>query len=191
MSDANRSSAGTVWLPTGNPDTTNITPTDFNGMGGQPGSLGIAFQATPVDRQYQRVQLDSGATSATPTGAVAANQIAYWKDKGNYIVTNDSRFALAGTVASGGYRNARAGIFRSAPTPGNYIDILQKGRGIPVASDGTGAAGDIAVVLASTTVPSVAAIAAGTAPTCLTVGVVRVASVASVIMLDVDIPNIQ
>lgn len=192
MSDANRHSAGTVWLPTGNPDTTNITPTDFNSMGGQPGSLGVTFEATPPDRSYQRVQLDSGATAATPTGAVAANQVLYWKDKGAYLVTNDSRFALGGGSGANGFRNAGAGILRNAPTPGNFIDILQRGRAIPVNSDGTGVIGDIAVISTSTTVPEVTAVAAGTAPTTRPViGVIRAVAVGANISVDVDMPNVQ
>src|SRR5262245_13159562 len=95
MVDANRQSAGTIWTPTGNPDTTNITPTDFNSMGGQPGSLGIRFESSPPNRAYQRVQLDSGASASSLSGAVAANQIAYWKDKSKYIVTNDAPQANA------------------------------------------------------------------------------------------------
>jgi len=142
MADANRQSAGTIWLPTGNPDTTNITSTDFNSMGGQPGSLGIRFEASPPGNAYQRVQLDSGATVSSPSGIVAANTLAYWKSKANYIVTNDSAQALGGAgVANSGFRNFIAGIFRSAVTAGNYCDILQRGQNISVNTTGTSAVG--------------------------------------------------
>src|SRR5437867_1619783 len=116
MALANRQSAGTIWLPTGNPDTTNITPTDFGtsattaAMGGQPGSLGIRFEAGTPSNAYQRVQLDSGATSATSVGVVAANQLAYWKDKSKYLVTNDVNQANAANMqgvawTNSGFRN--------------------------------------------------------------------------------------
>src|SRR5438132_1497108 len=140
MADANRQSAGTIWLPTGNPDTTNITSADFNSLGGQPGSLGIRFEASPPDRAYQRVQLDSGAVAGAPSGVVAANQLAYWKDKSRYLVTNDAVQANAATAqatTNSGFRNFVAGIFRSAVTAGNYCDILQRGRGISVKTTGT------------------------------------------------------
>lgn len=194
MADANRQSAGTIWLPTGNPDTTNISSTDFNSMGGQPGSLGIRFEATPPDRAYQRVQLDSGATSANTVGVVAANQLAYWKDKSKYIVTNDFRQANAtsgGAIANSGFRNFVAGIFRSAVTAGNYCDILQRGLNISVATTGSPAAGDFLVSDTTASTAQAATVTAGTAPTCKTIGVVRGPAVANVTPCDVDIPEVQ
>jgi|SRR5262245_7342635 len=186
MPNANRQQ--TIWLPTGNPDTTNITSADFNSLGGQPGQLGTEFEY--VDRKYQRVQLDSGATAAaSPAGAPAANQLAYWKAKsGQYIVTNDRRFALGFSGGNDGYRNQVAGIIRLAATPGNYIDVLKAGANIPVASDGNGADGGVAVAEAGTAA-RVTAVTAGTAPTCIPVGVIRGAAVANVINVDVDIPD--
>lgn len=194
MADANRQSAGTVWLPTGNPDTTNISSTDFNSLGGQPGSLGIKFEATPPDRAYQRVQLDSGATSATSVGVVAANQLAYWKDKSKYIVTNDVNQANAvnnQALTNNGFRNFVAGIFRSAVTAGNFCDILQRGRNISVKTTGSPAAGDFLVSDTSTSAAQAATVTAGTAPTCKTIGVVTGPAVANVTPCDVDIPEVQ
>lgn len=188
MADANRHSAGTPWLPTGNPDTTNISSADFNSMGGQPGGLGIKFEASPPDRTYQRVQLDSGATSATPTGAVAANQLAYWKDKSVYLVTNDSRQAMGGAVASGGYVNYVAGIFRLAATAGNYIDILKRGRSIPVADGGnTYAAGEQVIAKAAATTAAADRNAVGTAPVSQVIGVARGVAAGGNVNVDVDI----
>ena len=43
-----------------------------------PAELGAQFYNS--GNKYQRVQVDSGATSATPTGAVLATQLAYWVD---------------------------------------------------------------------------------------------------------------
>jgi hypothetical protein len=183
----NTSRHQTIWLPTGNPDTTNITSADFNALGGQPGSLGQEFEY--VDRRYQRVQLDSGATAAgSAAGAPAANQLAYWKDKNAYLVTNDRRFALGFSGGNDGYRNQVAGILRYAATPGNYIDVLKAGDAINVASDGAGADGDVAVAAAGASA-RVTAVTAGTAPTCIPVGVIRGAAVANVISVDVDIPD--
>jgi hypothetical protein len=177
----------TIWLPTGNPDTTNITSDDFNALGGQPGSLGQEFEY--VDRTYQRVQLDSGATAAgSVAGAVAANQLAYWKNKDVYLVTNDRRFALGFSGGNDGYRNQIAGIFRSAVTAGRYCDVLKRGDNIAVKSDGLGADGDVAVGAASANA-EVTRVTAGTAPTCIPVGVIRGAAAGGNINVDVDIPD--
>jgi hypothetical protein len=203
MAYANRQSAGTIWLPTGNPDTTNITPTDFGtnltavGMGGQPGGLGIRFEAGFPDRAYQRVQLDSGATSSTSVGVVLVNQLAYWKDKSKYIVTNDVAQANAVNMqglamSNSGFRNFVAGIFRSSTyTAGNYIDILQRGRSINVKTTGSPSIGDYLVSDTSTSAAQAATVQAGTAPTCRTIGVVVGTTVANVTPCDVDIPEVQ
>jgi hypothetical protein len=201
MALANRQSAGSIWLPTGNPDTTNIAPGDWGptattvGMGGQPGSLGIRFEAGNPFNAYQRVQLDSGAVSTNLTGVVAANQLAYWKDKSNYIVTNDVTQANAvpggGAITNSGFRNFVAGIFRSAVTAGRYCDILQRGRNISVKTTGTPAIGDFLVSDTSTTAAQAATVTTGTAPTCKTIGVVVGLTVANVTPCDVDIPEVQ
>jgi hypothetical protein len=202
MAYANRQSAGTIWLPTGNPDTTNITPTDFGvqpptqvGMGGQPGGLGIRFEAGFANRAYQRVQLDSGCTAAAPSGLVAANQLAYWKDKTQYLVTNDAaqaNAARAQALTNSGFRNFVAGIFRSAITPGNFCDILQRGVSISVKTTGATAIGDTLVGDTSTTAAQAVAVTAGTAPTTrVTIGTVGAATVSNVTPTDVDIPEVQ
>lgn len=191
MAYSNRTSAGTVWLPTGNPDTTNISSADFNGQGGQPGSLGAVFEASVPNRRYQRVLLDSGATSATPVGAVAANEIAYWKDKGNYIVTNDSRFAMGGPATA--YRNYVAGVFRSSSlTAGNYIDVLQSGQNIPCKDGGnTFAAGEPVIAESDTTAAAFDRVGIGTAPTTMQVGIARGAASGGNVNVDIDIPSAQ
>lgn len=188
MALANRHSAGTIWLPTGNPDTTNISSADFNSMGGQPGSLGIKFEAGNPARTYQRVQLDSGATAATPAGAVAANQLAYWKDKSAYIVTNDSRFSMGGSGAGGGYRQYVAGVFRLAATAGYYIDICKRGLNIPVADGGnTFVAGDTVIAEADTTAAAANSINVGTAITSQVLGIARGAQSGGSVNVDLDI----
>lgn len=188
----NSSRQQTIWLPTGNPDTTNISSTDFTALGGQPGQLGMEFEYN--SRRYQRVQLDSGVTVSTPTGVAAANQLAFWKSKSGgpgagYIVTNDRRQALGFSGGLDGYRNQVAGIIRNAATAGNYIDVLKAGDNIPVASDGNGANGDLAVAEAGAAA-RVTSVNAGTAPGVVRVGVIRGAAVANVINVDVDIPDV-
>jgi hypothetical protein len=160
-------------------------------MGGQPGSIGVTFEAGNPQRSYQRVLLDSGATAATPTGVVAANQLAYWKDKPTYTVTNDSRMAYGGTGTTPTFENFVAGVFRVAGTAGYVVDVCQRGQAISVASDGNGAVGDTAVADTSTTTARVGKTTAGTAPTYMPLGIIRGAAVNSVISVDLDIPNVQ
>lgn len=192
MALGNRHSAGTIWLPTGNPDTTNITPTDFNSLGGQPGGLGLVFEAGNPARRYQRVQLDSGATSATPTGAVAANQLMYWKDKSSYLVTNDSRFAMGGAAAASVFRNFGAGVLRLAATAGNYIDILQGGQSIPCKDGGnTFAAGEQVIPENDTTAAAFDRVAIGTAATNQILGIARGVASGGNVNVDIDIPGAQ
>lgn len=192
MAYGNRHSAGTIWLPTGNPDTTNISSADFNSGGGQPGGLGLEHESGFPDRTYQRVQLDSGATLSTPTGAVAANQSAYWKDKSAYIVTNDSRFAMGGAAAAGAFRNYGAGIFRLAATAGNYIDVLKRGKNIPLKDGGnTFAAGETVILENDTTAAAFDRTAVGTAPSSQQIGVARGAASGGNVNVDVDIIDTQ
>jgi hypothetical protein len=126
------------YLQNGNPDTLNyVLPAQLAGGGYPPGDgpyapgdLGEPFGWN--DKQYSVVVCDSGATSATPTGIVAANQLAFWKDKSNKIVTNDRRFAVVyGANASS---NFVAGIFRAAIGAGNMCCVLTDGFNIPVKS---------------------------------------------------------
>lgn len=204
MAYGNRQSAGTIWLPTGNPDTTNIAPSDFGipltpttvNQGGQPGSLGLQFEAGIATNAYQRVQLDSGATASTGVGVVAANQLAYWKDKSKYLVTNDVNQANAANMqgvsfANSAFRNFLAGVFRSAITAGNFCDILQKGQKINVKTTGSANPGDWLVSDTSTTAAQAAVVTAGTAPGVKTVGVAAQATANSITVTDVDIPGVQ
>lgn len=175
-----------VFLSTGNPDTTNDATLYA------PGELGAVFDFNPGvnARTYQRVKLDSGATSANAVGVVAANMLAYWKDKTQKIVTNDTKQAAGASVANG-FGNNVAGIFRFAVTAGNYCDILKTGNGINVASDGTGGAGATAIADVTASQARIAGIAVGTAPTYQPLGVIRVAAVANIAVVDVDIPNLD
>ena len=178
----NRNREGTVYIPTRNPDTVNYTPNYA------PGELGVYYEFN--QNAYQIVQLDSGATSATPTGVVAANELAFWKDKANYIVTNDVRLAMGGQGANSAFRNFVAGVFRVAATAGNIVHVLQKGNSIAVKSDGNGAIGDTAVADTSTTTARVTAVTAGTAATCNPLGTIRGASSGGNINVDLNIPSV-
>ncbi len=100
-----------------------------------PGALGQVHEAN--DKSYQLVKCDSGATSATSAGVVAANDLAFWKDKDNYLVTNDQAQAV-GNGVSNAWRNFVAGVFRSAVTAGRHCFVIQKGDNIPVNATGGG-----------------------------------------------------
>lgn len=94
------------YMPNGTPDKTN-SPSPYYA----PGELGCAFNDQNDTGSYLRVQLDSGATSATPVGAVVAGQVAYWKDRSRSLVTNDKRFCDVGVS---GAVNRVAGFFQLA-----------------------------------------------------------------------------
>src|ERR1051325_3773004 len=99
MPNANRIQS--VYLGSQNPDSMNAASLY------RPGELGAAFEWN--DRTYQVVQVDSGATAAASSGIVAQNDVAFWKDRSKYLVTNDLRFSN---------RNNVAGVFRVAATAG-------------------------------------------------------------------------
>ena len=133
------------YMPQGTSALTNA-PTPFYA----PGEIGCAFYDPDTGNACARVKLDSGATAATPIGAVAAGQLAYWKDQANAIVTNDKRFCDAG--ASGAI-NRVAGIFQLAVTAGGGVngtdgqplyyvcDIVINSKSFNVASDGSALVG--------------------------------------------------
>lgn len=180
------------YMPQGTPAQTNA-PTPFYA----PGEIGLAFNDQSTGRGYVRVKLDSGATSATPVGAVAAGQLAFWKDRVAGIVTNDKRVAdCPGATPA---INRVAGIFQLAVTtapgingsdgnPLQYVcDLVIQGVNVSVASDGNGAAGDFAIADATASVSRVGRTAAGTAPVSQTIGVIRGAAANSLINVDVSL----
>lgn len=93
------------YMPQGTPDKTN-SPTPFYA----PGEIGGAFNDQNTGGSYLRVRLDSGATNSV-LGAVAAGQLAYWKDRANNLVTNDKQQCDAGPS---GAINRVAGVFQLA-----------------------------------------------------------------------------
>lgn len=173
----------TIYASTGNPDTVNDAAL-YKG-----GELGGSLSRN--NREYQLVQLDTGATSATAIGVVAATQLAFWKDKVNYIVTNDTAQALGADGAADEHRNFVAGIFRAAVTAGRFCFVLKRGEQINVlAQAGTYVAGESAVAFTGTTA-DITRIAAGTAPSSMLVGIIRGARAGGVVPVDVHIYEVE
>lgn len=172
MSNSNQyRRAGTV--PNGNPLTWHGNTEGLNGSGLlEPGELGSVLPWP--GHQFQLVKMDSGATSATPTGIPAAGQVAFWKDRSQYLVTNDSRFADSALVPAGTAtcdpRNSVAGIIEPAVVASEYFYTHQKGTS-SVKSSSTPNPGDTLVANTGTAADAVS-VAAGTAPTAQKIGVV-------------------
>lgn len=171
---------GTVFIPTQNPETVNYTPNYA------PGELGTAYSFGLKD--YQITQLDSGATVSTPTGVVATNQLAFWKDKASYLVTNDRRQAFGG-IATTSYQNMIAGRFGSAITAGNICHIQQRGVGNLLDGGNTFAVGE-SVIAEADLVAAADRVAVGTAVTFQRLGFARGAAAAGIVAVDLDIPNV-
>lgn len=164
-------------------------------IGLHPGDLGQRAILTEVGtgtKEYQKVQLDSGATSATPAGALVAGTLTYWKDKSKYLVTNDSRMAIGGQTTHG-WRNEVAGVItRVAPTAGNQTWVQQKGN-YPTLKIASGAPnqGDQVVSDTSATAAQGLLVAANTAPLVQSLGKAAATSGAVVsLSVDLDIPGI-
>ena len=100
------------FMPQGLPTLTNA-PTPLYA----PGEVGCAFNDQNTGYSFLRVYLDSGATAATPIGAVQQGQLAFWKNRSQALVTNDPRMCDVGPT---GYINRVAGVFALAvsATPG-------------------------------------------------------------------------
>lgn len=170
-----------VFISTGNPDTMN----DETLL--RPGELGLCFEWN--QKSYQIVKCDSGAVAAVTTpGVVAANQLAFWKDKTKFIVTNDSRQALFSDTANS-YRNRVAGIFRASITAGYYCCVLQRGVNIAVKEAGSATYGMTLIANSSSTAADALGVAINTAPNCITLGVVRTSTSGTTCYADVDVPE--
>lgn len=164
------------------------------------GELG-ARVATGGNKEYQLVQLDSGATAATGVGIVAVGQVAYWKDKTRYLVTNNFLAAVGGQSANNAFRNEIAGIFRVAVTPGAAADssgggyycfVQQKGNCSNVVSKSLTAVKGYWIVGDTTaSTAQVDIVAAGTAPTVQPIGKCNQdgSSITS-LNVDLDVPGI-
>jgi hypothetical protein len=163
-------------MPQGTPDKTN-SPTPAYA----PGEIGAAFNDQTLGGSYLRVRLDSGATSATAVGAVAAGQLAFWKDQSNALVTNDKNQC---DVGPSGAINRIAGIFQlavsTAPgvndSTGNpvtyYTDLVIQKRAYPVQATGTILAGTALVAdITANTARGISQATVTTAPVSQVIGI--------------------
>lgn len=143
--------------------TTGMTPLY------KPGELGKQFQTT-ANKGYQIVQLDSGATAATGAGVVASGQVAFWKDRTNYLVTNDKVVAEGGpTIAK--TINSVAGVFVGAVVAGNFCVVQQRGPHPTVlTSSGSAVAGDYLIALTTGGPAGALVVASGTALVSMPIG---------------------
>lgn len=148
----------------------------------RPGELGQRVYGS-TNKEYQVVQLDSGATAANTVGVAARGQVSYWKDKVNYIVTNDLRQSPEG-------RNGGAGIFMKANTAGYYTLIQQRGN-MSAVVDGatTPAVGDIAIPNSGTNA-DITKVSAGTAPTYNVVGTYASTQSGGKSSIDLNFPQV-
>ncbi len=113
--------ASQVYRRIANPYQFNGTPNLTNAPSPwyETGDFGCAFYDQNTGGEYLRAVLDSGATNATPVGAVQAGQLAFWKDQNNNLVTNDKRMCDVGPA---GAINRVAGIFQLAVTAGGGVN---------------------------------------------------------------------
>ena len=153
------------------------------------GALGQ--RVTEVNKDYQLVRLDSGATASIQSGVVAAGDLGFWKDKSTYLVTNDIDQALGAEAGSNvNKRNAVAGIFLSAITAGNHCWLQQGGRvSALAASGGTYNVGNLAIA-ADSTVSDVTTVTAGTASSHTQVGLVAGSRSSGKANIDLGLPGI-
>lgn len=171
----------TAYVYTGNPATVNTTTLY------KPGELGSRLVAD--GKEWQLVQLDSGATAATSVGVVAATQVAFWKQKSIYLVTNDLVQSGASTGGTAD-RNLVAGVFPAAITAGNYCYVQQQGAATVLAASGGTWADAVVAIANSGTAADITSIAAGTAPTYIPLGVVRSGRASTTVTVDLNIPAV-
>lgn len=145
----------------------------------------LGQKTTIDDVDYLTVRLDSGATSAVPQGAQAANDLAYWKDRAAGLVTHDARVAEKGI-------DSVAGVFPVAVTA-HYVTAIKgiKSRNVSVGVDGsTFVAGDLVISDSAANGPQGTRIAAGTAAAQgRYIGQARGASSGGVLAVDLDLPD--
>lgn len=182
----NRNRVGTVYVQPGNPDLVNenVSATLLS-IPYAPGEVG---QDYPWNQKwYQIVKLDTNAGPTTPAGAVAANQLAYWVDKRNYIVTNNNVAAAGGATAAA---NQIAGRFGSAITPGNVCHVQQRGLASMLDGGNTFTAGQM-VIAGTANNGSVTGAPAGAAPPSTPVGQAQGPSVAGIVTVYMNIPSAE
>ncbi len=172
-----------------------------SGIGIHVGELGGRVELTQTGtgtKEYQKVQLDSGAVAATPAGTPTLGELVYWKNKSTYTVTNDSRFAVGGQTTHG-WRNEVAGVLVTPSATlttrvglGDYVWVQQKGNhaAVKIAS-GSPNPGDQLQSDTSATAAQGLIAAANTQTTVLALGkFTTVGSSVVVAPVDLDIPGI-
>lgn len=168
---------------------------------GAAGSRVILTEVGPGSKEYQLCQIDSGATAATPTGAIAQGQLMYWKNRSAYLVTNDVRFSdtYNGTARNGVQSVAGVLVTPTANAsaalnaiPGDWVFLQTKGRcNVILSAQASPATGDWAIPNNSATVPQINNVAVGTAPGDTVVGRYVSATVTnSVASVDLQLPEI-
>jgi len=180
---------------------TVVEASTTSGVGIHVGELGGRVELTQTGvgtKEYQKVQLDSGAVAAAASGAPATNELLYWKDKSKYLVTNDSRFAVGGQTTHG-WRNEVAGVLvqpqaslTAAIGLAPYLWVQQKGNcaAVKIAS-GSPNPGDQLISDTSTTAAQGLIVAANTAPLTQSLGkFTTAATTVTVAPVDLDIPGI-
>lgn len=165
------------YLLTGNPNTEN------NATLYAAGELGAVYQKG--DDQWQQVQLDSGATAAANL-APAVGHLLYWKSLSAKIVTNDTKQAIAPSVANS-YQNRVAGVLMVAATPGNYIWVRQRGFAVPIRSAGSALTVGQTVQADTANAAGIVGVATGTQNTAQKLGVVATATASSLTPVDLNI----
>jgi|SRR5215831_3553408 len=170
----------------------------------QPGAAGTRVVLTETgtgSKEYQLCQIDSGATSATPTGAITQGQLMYWKNRATYTVTNDSRFSDAGSAAAvrnqvqpvaGVLVTTTTGSTAVAAQPGDWVYLQTRGQcAVILSQQASPAVYDFAIPNNSATVPRISNSAVGTAPGDTLVGRYLSATVTNnVALVDLQIPTI-
>jgi hypothetical protein len=171
------------YMPNSTPDLTNA-PSPYYA----PGELGCMFNDPNTGNTYLRAQLDSGATSTTPVGAVLTGQLAYWKNVSTATVTNDPRMCDLGATAA---PNRVAGVFQAVPTvapgingpdglPQLYMcDLVLEAQAFNVRAQGTIGAGQSATADTTANTSRCIGTAVGTAAPSQIIGIWTTATVTS------------
>jgi len=173
---------------------------------GEAGSRVILTETGSGTKEYQLCQLDSGATAATPTGALTQGQTLYWKDRSNYVVTNDNRFAdtvltgSAGILGTAGGVSGAAGILvtpTASVAAGDWVYLQTKGKCtlVLVGTGGPGVTGDTIVPHASSTTAKAGIVALASTPAGTPIGrvlqaVPAGASTGTLALADLQFPEI-
>jgi hypothetical protein len=173
---------GTVYVPTGVPDTVNENWTlTLQNVGYAQGELGTDYSWRM--KRYQIVQFDPNATTPTTAG-----QLAFWVNRAQYIVTNSSATAIGGAT---GFQNQVAGRFGTAVTPGYRCHLQQRGLASLIPAGGVTFAPGESVIANATTPGAADRVAVGTAPGYQNIGQAQAAASGGAVQVYMDIQPIE